>query len=56
MTPKLDHLILRAEQLIARIEAVLPQPLSAPDWTAAIAWRYHASAAAAMARWSRCAT
>ena len=40
MTPKLDHLILRAEQLIARIEAVLPQPLSAPDWTAAIAWRY----------------
>ena len=40
MTPKIDHLILRAEQLIARIEAVLPQPLSAPDWTAAIAWRY----------------
>ena len=40
MTPKLDHLILRAEQLIARIEAVLPQPLSAPDWTTAIAWRY----------------
>ena len=40
MTPKLDHLILRAEQLIARIEAVLPQPLSTPDWTTAIAWRY----------------
>lgn len=40
MTDKLDHLIARAEQLIARIESVLPQPLSAPDWSAAIAWRY----------------
>lgn len=40
MNQKLDHLILRAEQLIARIEAVLPQPLSAPDWSAAVAWRY----------------
>ncbi|MGL6202746.1 MAG: ATP-binding protein, partial [Giesbergeria sp.] len=27
-------------QLIARIESVLPQPLAAPDWSAAIAWRY----------------
>ena len=40
MTPKIDHLILRAEQLIARIESVLPQPLSAPNWNAAMAWRY----------------
>ena len=40
MTDKFDHLMARAEQLIARIESVLPQPLSAPDWTAAIAWRY----------------
>ena len=40
MTQKLDHLIARAEQLIARIESVLPQPLAAPDWQAAIAWRY----------------
>ncbi|NMM75653.1 ATP-binding protein [Acidovorax sp. SRB_24] len=40
MTDKFDHLIERAEQLIARIESVLPQPLSAPDWTAAVAWRY----------------
>ena len=40
MTDKFDHLIARAEQLIARIEAVLPQPLCAPDWQAAIAWRY----------------
>ena len=56
MTNKLDYLMARAEQLITRIESVLPQPLSAPDWAAAIAWRYTASAAAAMARWSRCAT
>ena len=31
----------RAEQLMQRSEAVLPQPLQAPaDWGAAIAWRY----------------
>ena len=40
MNQKFEHLIERAEQLIARIESVLPQPLSAPDWSAAIAWRY----------------
>ena len=40
MNDRFEHLILRAEQLISRIEAVLPQPLTAPDWTAAIAWRY----------------
>jgi len=40
MTDKLDFLIARADQLIARIEAILPQPLSAPDWGAAVAWRY----------------
>ena len=33
-------LIARALQLLDRIEAILPQPLSAPDWGAAIAWRY----------------
>lgn len=27
-------------QLLDRLEAVLPQPLSAPDWGASIAWRY----------------
>ena len=36
----LDRLIARAEQLMERIESALPQPLSAPDWSAAIAWRY----------------
>ena len=40
MNEKFEHLLLRAEQLIGRIEAVLPQPLSVPDWTAAIAYRY----------------
>ncbi len=40
MNEKFEHLIERAEQLIARIESVLPQPLAAPDWQAAIAWRY----------------
>lgn len=40
MTDKFERLIERAEQLIARIESVLPQPLTAPDWSVAIAWRY----------------
>ena len=40
MNEKFDHLIARAEQLIGRIESILPQPMGAPDWSAAIAWRY----------------
>lgn len=40
MSEKLDALIAQASQLLSRIEAILPQPLSAPDWGAAIAWRY----------------
>ena len=40
MNEKFEHLLLRAEQLIGRIEGVLPQALSVPDWTAAIAYRY----------------
>ena len=40
MNEKFERLIDRAEQLMARIETVLPQPLSAPDWSQAIAWRY----------------
>ena len=40
MTPQFEHLLHRAEQLISRIEAVLPRALSAPDWAAAVAWRY----------------
>ena len=41
MNEKFERLIERAEQLMARIESVLPQPLAAPsDWNASIAWRY----------------
>lgn len=40
MDDRLSHLLVRAEQLIDRIEAVLPQPLHAPDWQAAVAFRY----------------
>ncbi|CAN7593747.1 ATP-binding protein [Variovorax sp. LjRoot290] len=41
MNEKFERLIERAEQLIGRIESILPQPLAAPaDWSASIAWRY----------------
>ncbi|HEY8047904.1 MAG TPA: ATP-binding protein [Ramlibacter sp.] len=40
MNEKFDRLIERAGQLIDRLEAILPQPLSAPKWDEAIAWRY----------------
>ena len=40
MNEQFEKLLLRAEQLIDRIEAVLPQPLTDPDWTTAIAYRY----------------
>src|SRR5512139_4049949 len=34
------HLITRAEALLARLEAVLPHALTAPDWGASVAFRY----------------
>jgi predicted AAA+ superfamily ATPase len=39
----LEHLLTRAEQVLARLEAVLPGPASPPDWNAAHAflWRRH---------------
>ena len=40
MSDKFDHLLLRAEQLIDRIEAVLPGALGQPDWAASFAFRY----------------
>ena len=40
MNEKFERLMERAEQLIARIESVLPQPLGAPNWSQSIAWRY----------------
>jgi len=36
----LETLMQRAESLLARMEAVLPHPLLAPDWNASIAFRY----------------
>jgi len=40
MNEHFERLIVRAEALITRIESVLPQPLTAPDWSASIAFRY----------------
>ena len=41
MNVQFERLLERADQLIARIESILPQPLTAPaDWNASIAWRY----------------
>jgi len=40
MNEKFERLIERAEHLFTRLESVLPQPLSAPDWSQAVAWRY----------------
>lgn len=40
MSTDLERLMQRADALLARLEAVLPLPAAAPDWNAAIAWRY----------------
>lgn len=40
MNEKFESLMVRAEQLLGRIESILPQALSVPDWSAAIAYRY----------------
>ena len=39
-TDSLLNLIVRAEALLGRLEAVLPHPLTSPDWAASIAYRY----------------
>ena len=36
----LPHLIARAEAVLARLEAIVPRPLEAPDWSASTAFRY----------------
>ncbi|MEN9768737.1 MAG: hypothetical protein RLZZ180_367 [Pseudomonadota bacterium] len=36
----LQGLIDQVQALVQRIETILPQPLRAPDWSAAVAWRY----------------
>ncbi|WP_326539072.1 ATP-binding protein [Pseudorhodoferax sp.] len=40
MNEQFERMLARAEQLMARIERVLPAPLSEPDWSASIAYRY----------------
>jgi predicted AAA+ superfamily ATPase len=40
MNEQFEHLMARVESLVTRIESVLPQPLSAPDWQASVAHRY----------------
>ena len=40
MNEQFERLITRFDSLITRIESILPQPLSAPDWTASVAYRY----------------
>ena len=40
MNEQFEHLLARAEQLIGRIESVLPHALTPPDWTAGFAYRY----------------
>ncbi|PUA16382.1 ATP-binding protein [Glaciimonas sp. PCH181] len=37
---QLDHFLIRAEAVLARLEATLPNPNSAPDWRAGIAFRW----------------
>ncbi|MFM7025500.1 MAG: ATP-binding protein [Limnohabitans sp.] len=40
MSTTLEQLLDKVSSLVDRIDAVLPRPLSAPDWTEALAWRY----------------
>jgi predicted AAA+ superfamily ATPase len=40
MSSNIEQLLERAVHMLERLERVLPQPLSQPDWNEAIAWRY----------------
>ena len=40
MSTTLEQLLDKLSHLADRIDAVLPQPLGAPDWSQAVAWRY----------------
>jgi len=40
MSTPLEQLLDKVSHLVDRIDAVLPQALSAPDWSQAVAWRY----------------
>ena len=47
MSASLESLIARAEGLLARLEAVLPHAVAAPDWSASAAFRYRKRAGSA---------
>ena len=40
MSHQLDQFLKRAEALLARVEAILPPAVSAPDWQASSAFRW----------------
>jgi uncharacterized protein len=40
MNPAFEHLLVRAESLLARLELILPHAATAPDWEASVAFRY----------------
>lgn len=40
MNEQFERLMARVESLVTRIESVLPQPLTAPDWSRSVAYRY----------------
>jgi uncharacterized protein len=40
MNEHFERFLVRAESLVTRLEATLPQALTAPDWNSAIAFRY----------------
>ena len=40
MNEHFEKFLVRAESLVSRLEATLPQALTAPDWNSAIAFRY----------------
>jgi len=48
MNAAFEHLLVRAESLLARLEAILPHAPTAPDWTASVAWRYRKRGRAAV--------
>ena len=40
MNAAFEHLLVRAESLLARLELILPHAATAPDWQASVAFRY----------------
>ena len=48
MNVAFEHLLVRAESLLARLEDILPHAVTAPDWSAAVAWRYRRRGGAAV--------